>query len=191
MFNRLVGCEDCQGCARLTSAEPHPKETSHRPKAITSSDPRRRYTLRPNRCVGPRKVPHGLNACVASSAQQPVPASQFGRHDLPPSLEWVSGPNSALPSNSDPGPRYRPERSSWRLARSSCPRSCNTSALARRANRCAAIHRASMRPRRNIRSAGNIKSQNKRVFLDYKYYDISETVKNAVARAASMRLSTF
>ena len=89
MFNRLVGCEDCQGCARLTSAEPHAKETSHRPKAITSSDQRRQYTLRPNRCFGPRKVPHGLNACVASSAQQPFLRLDFGRHDLPPSLEWV------------------------------------------------------------------------------------------------------
>jgi len=32
--------------------------------------------------------------------------------------------------------------------------------------------------------ARELKAQNKRVFLDYKYYDIRETVKNAVARAA-------
>ena len=71
MFNHLVGCGDYQGCARLTSAEPHAKETSHRAKAITSSDQRRQYTLRPNRGFGPRKFLHGLTACVVSSAQQP------------------------------------------------------------------------------------------------------------------------
>jgi orotidine-5'-phosphate decarboxylase len=34
--------------------------------------------------------------------------------------------------------------------------------------------------------AKELKSQNKRVFLDYKYYDIEETIKNAVARAAEI-----
>jgi len=34
--------------------------------------------------------------------------------------------------------------------------------------------------------ARELKQQNRRVFLDYKYYDISETVKSAVARAAQM-----
>jgi len=34
--------------------------------------------------------------------------------------------------------------------------------------------------------ARELKQQGKRVFLDYKYYDIEETVKNAVARAAEM-----
>jgi orotidine-5'-phosphate decarboxylase len=34
--------------------------------------------------------------------------------------------------------------------------------------------------------AGDLKSRNKRVFLDYKYYDIEETVRNAVKRAAEM-----
>ena len=34
--------------------------------------------------------------------------------------------------------------------------------------------------------ARELKARNKRVFLDYKYYDIEETIKNAVARAAEM-----
>ncbi len=34
--------------------------------------------------------------------------------------------------------------------------------------------------------ARTLKAQGKRVFLDYKYYDIGETIKNAVARAAEM-----
>jgi orotidine-5'-phosphate decarboxylase len=36
------------------------------------------------------------------------------------------------------------------------------------------------------RFAKELKDQNKRVFLDYKYYDIEETIRNAVARAAEM-----
>lgn len=34
--------------------------------------------------------------------------------------------------------------------------------------------------------AKELKAQNKRVFLDYKYYDIAQTVQNAVARAAEI-----
>lgn len=34
--------------------------------------------------------------------------------------------------------------------------------------------------------AKELKKNNKRVFLDYKYYDIDETIKNAVARAAEI-----
>jgi len=34
--------------------------------------------------------------------------------------------------------------------------------------------------------AKELKDRNKRVFLDYKYYDIEETIRNAVARAAEM-----
>lgn len=34
--------------------------------------------------------------------------------------------------------------------------------------------------------ARELKSRKKRVFLDYKYYDIEETIRNAVARAAEM-----
>ena len=34
--------------------------------------------------------------------------------------------------------------------------------------------------------ARKLKSMNKKVFLDYKYYDIEETIRNAVARAAEM-----
>ena len=89
---------DCQDCARLTGAEPHAKETSHRAKAITSSDQRRQYTLRPNRGFGPRKFLHGLTACVASLAQQPFLRLDSVIAHLPSCLEWVfPDPNSALP----------------------------------------------------------------------------------------------
>jgi orotidine-5'-phosphate decarboxylase len=36
------------------------------------------------------------------------------------------------------------------------------------------------------RLAKELKDQNKKVLLDYKYYDIEETIRNAVARAAEM-----
>ena len=36
--------------------------------------------------------------------------------------------------------------------------------------------------------ARRLKEQRKRVFLDYKYYDISDTVRNAVARAAEFEI---
>jgi hypothetical protein len=36
------------------------------------------------------------------------------------------------------------------------------------------------------RFAQELKKQEKMVFLDYKYYDIEETIKNAVARAAEI-----
>ena len=36
------------------------------------------------------------------------------------------------------------------------------------------------------RFARDLKAMNKRVFLDYKYYDIEETMRNAVARAAAL-----
>jgi orotidine-5'-phosphate decarboxylase len=38
------------------------------------------------------------------------------------------------------------------------------------------------------RIARDLKSRGKKVFLDYKYYDIQETIKNAVARAADMKI---
>lgn len=38
------------------------------------------------------------------------------------------------------------------------------------------------------RFARDLKRMNKRVFLDYKYYDIEETIRNAVARAAELNI---
>jgi hypothetical protein len=99
MLNRLVGCGDCQGCARLTSAEPHAKETSHRPKAMTSSDQRRQHTLRPDRGFCPRKFLHGLTACVVSAARQPFLRLDSVVAHLPSCPEWVfPDPSSRFPS---------------------------------------------------------------------------------------------
>jgi hypothetical protein len=114
----------------LTAAEPHAKETSHRAKAITSSDQRRQYTLRPNRGFGPRIFLHGLTACVASSAPQP-----FSRFDsviahLPSCLKWV------FPDPSSPDHVMRPSVSTFATCSQLTPSSSNTRALARRANRC-------------------------------------------------------
>ena len=138
MFNRLVGCEDNEDCARLTGAEPHAKETSHRAPAIIYVGPTPTVYASSKPMFGPRKVPHGLNACGSLIGATVVPASRFDRHDLPPSLNGLSDPNSALPFEHPTLDHVMgPSVSTWRLARSSRPRSCNTSASARRANRCA------------------------------------------------------
>jgi len=121
---------DYEDCARLTAAEPHAKETSHRAKAITSSDQPRQYTLRPNRGFGPRIFLHGLTACVASSAPQP-----FSRFDsviahLPSCLKWV------FPDPSSPDHVMGPSVSTFATCSQLTPSSSDTRALARRANRC-------------------------------------------------------
>jgi hypothetical protein len=92
----------------LTGTEPHAKETSHRAEAVgptptvyASSKPRLRPAKSPTR-------PQPLRSLIGATA---VPASRFGRHDLPSSLEWVYLTRTPLAfQTSNPRPRYRPER---------------------------------------------------------------------------------
>jgi hypothetical protein len=125
---------DYEDCARLTGAEPHAKETPHRAEAVgptptvyASSKPRLRPAKSPTRpqrlrsLIGATAVP-----ALIRSSRSPV---EFGM--------GLSDPNSALPfKHPTPDQVIGPSASAWRLARSSCHRSCNTRALARRANRC-------------------------------------------------------